>query len=142
MGVDLVDFFDGHEELPNLRLFTSSVAGFHPDRTFDLITCVHGLHYVGDKLGLLTRALAWLAPDGLFAANFDLSNVKIEGGSTEGEIVRVLAAGGIDYHVRRRMLSRRGPTIIDFPFRYIGADDHAGPNYTGQPAVNSHYERL
>ena len=23
--------------------------------------------------------------------------------------------------------------------RYLGADDHAGPNYTGQPAVHSVY---
>jgi len=28
------------------------------------------------------------------------------------------------------------------PYRYLGADDRAGPNYTGQPAVDAHYEPL
>jgi hypothetical protein len=27
-------------------------------------------------------------------------------------------------------------------YQYLGADDAAGPNYTGQAAVNSHYDRL
>ncbi len=39
---------------------------------FDLITCVHGLHYAGDKLAVLTRAVDWLTPGGLFAADLDL----------------------------------------------------------------------
>ncbi|MFI9614412.1 hypothetical protein ACIHCM_22575 [Streptomyces sp. NPDC052023] len=26
---------------------------------------MHGLHYVGDQLGLLARAASWLVPDGL-----------------------------------------------------------------------------
>ncbi|MFD4871429.1 hypothetical protein [Streptomyces sp. NPDC058412] len=26
------------------------------------------------------------------------------------------------------------------PFRYLGTDPAAGPNYTGQPAVASYYE--
>ena len=28
------------------------------------------------------------------------------------------------------------------PYRYLGADDRAGPNYTGQPAVDSYSERV
>jgi hypothetical protein len=31
---------------------------------------------------------------------------------------------------------------VVFPFRYLGADDTAGPNYTGQPAVDSYYEKV
>lgn len=27
------------------------------------------------------------------------------------------------------------------PYQYLGADDRAGPNHTGQPTVTSHYER-
>jgi hypothetical protein len=27
-------------------------------------------------------------------------------------------------------------------YQYLGADDAAGPNYTGQAAVNSHYDQL
>ena len=37
-------------------IFEASLAAWRPERTFGLITCVHGLHYVGDKLGLISRA--------------------------------------------------------------------------------------
>ena len=30
--------------------------------------------------------------------------------------------------------------LMTFHGRYRGADDQAGPNYTGQPAVNSYYD--
>lgn len=29
---------------------------------------------------------------------------------------------------------------LDFGFKFVGADPNAGPNSTGQPAVNSHYK--
>lgn len=63
VGVDLVDFF---APAPSDRpeLLTGSVTSWRPEGTFDLITCVHGLHYVGDKLGVITRAVSWLRPDG------------------------------------------------------------------------------
>jgi hypothetical protein len=38
-----------------------------------------------------------------------------------------------DYRIER-------PGWVSLPYRYLGADDQAGPNYTGQPAVDSHYE--
>jgi len=28
---------------------------------------------------------------------------------------------------------------VSRPLAYLGANDTAGPNFTGQPAVNSHY---
>jgi len=31
-------------------------------------------------------------------------------------------------------------TVSESPFRFLGADDTTGPNYTGQPVVNSYYE--
>jgi len=31
---------------------------------------------------------------------------------------------------------------VDMPYRYVGADDGPGPNYTGQPAVDSYYEPI
>jgi hypothetical protein len=37
-------------------------------RLYDLITCVHGLHYAGDKLAALARAASWLTPGGLISA--------------------------------------------------------------------------
>jgi trans-aconitate methyltransferase len=71
-GVDLAGRF-----LPAasaVRLVAASVAEWAPDETYDLITCVHGLHYVGDKLGVLARAAAWLGPDGLLVANFEAAS--------------------------------------------------------------------
>lgn len=34
----------------------------------------------------------------------------------------------------------RGTGALALPFRYLGADDGAGPNSTGQSVVDSHYE--
>jgi hypothetical protein len=35
----------------------------------------------------------------------------------------------------------RSKRVAPLPYRYLGADDQVGSNDTGQPAVNSHYER-
>ena len=67
-----------------LRLVEASLSTWRPDRPFDLITCVHGLHYVGDKLGLIARAASWLAEDGLFVASLDLANLKLADGRAAG----------------------------------------------------------
>ena len=85
VGVDLVGMF--HRPEPGttcLRLVEASLASWRPDRPFDLITCVHGLHYVGDKLGLIARAASWLIDDGLFVANLDLANLKLADGRAAG----------------------------------------------------------
>lgn len=84
VGLDLVDHFVTDSVPPVLRLVTGSVTEWVPEGRFDLITCVHGLHYVGDKLGVLTRAAAWLADDGLFAANFDVRSVRRADGTPAG----------------------------------------------------------
>jgi hypothetical protein len=51
-----------------------------------------------------------------------------------------LRAAGFTYGGRTRRIRRQGCVDVELPFRYLGADDHAGPNYTGQPAVHSYYE--
>src|SRR5262245_57397582 len=53
VGVDLVDAFV--PPVPGVSLVSASITTWVPDRAFDLITCVHGLHYVGDKLSVLSR---------------------------------------------------------------------------------------
>ncbi|WP_433472239.1 class I SAM-dependent methyltransferase [Spirillospora sp. CA-142024] len=68
-------FVSGHLP-PFLRLTSGSVTEWAPDGRFDLITCVHGLHYVGDKLGVLSRIASWLTSDGLFIANFDARSIR------------------------------------------------------------------
>jgi SAM-dependent methyltransferase len=136
VGVDLVGYFDPHGDLPGLELVTGSIGQWQPDGLFDLITCVHGLHYVGDKLGLLSRVVSWLKPGGVFTGQLDLANVRIDGEPVGAKVFR---NEGLDYDSRRRLLSCRGPARFTHSYEYLGADDRAGPNYTGQPAVASHY---
>ncbi|MBO3743174.1 class I SAM-dependent methyltransferase [Actinoplanes flavus] len=137
VGVDLVDAFapgDGPE------LIAAPVETWTPDRTFDLITCVHGLHYVGDKLGVLQRVLTWLNPSGRFVAGLDLTSVRTSNGRPAGRrLTTLLRKAGIEYDALRHRISCTGPRELALPYAYLGADDHAGPNYTGQPAVHSHY---
>jgi SAM-dependent methyltransferase len=84
LGVDLVDHFAGPPRPPTLQLLTASVTSWTPAGPFDLITSVHGLHYVGDKLGALTRAASWLTDDGLFVANLDTRGVLHPDGTPIG----------------------------------------------------------
>ena len=57
VGVDPVDAFDpAPAPAPNLELICASVVSWAPTRAFDLVTCLHGLHYVGDKLAARLRA--------------------------------------------------------------------------------------
>lgn len=141
IGVDLAGMFRLVDpELNRLRLVEASLSVWRPDRSFDLITCVHGLHYVGDKLGLIARAVSWLTEDGLFTASLDLHNVKFADGKPAGRrIATDLRLVGLEYDRRRRLVTCRGRKVVDPPYRYLGADDHAGTNYTGQPAVDSYY---
>lgn len=44
---------------------TASLHGYEAADRYELITCVHGLHYIGAKLGLLARACGWLTEDGV-----------------------------------------------------------------------------
>jgi SAM-dependent methyltransferase len=142
VGVDLAGLFDRvPAEVTCLRLVESSAEGWRPGGPFDVITCVHGLHYVGDKLGLLARAASWLGDGGVLVASLDLANFRDAGGRP---MVRVVASAlrraGFVVDARRHRVSCRGRREVRLPFRYLGADDGAGPNVTGQPAVDSYYE--
>jgi SAM-dependent methyltransferase len=138
-GVDLVDFFAGPSH-PGVEFVTASAGSLAPQRSYDLVTCVHGLHYVGDKLDVLTRAASWLSADGLLVANLDLAAVlSDEGRPLRRRLTEPLRSAGFDYDARRRRVECTGHRQASLPFRYLGADDQAGPNYTGQPAVNSYY---
>lgn len=142
VGVDLVGMFRRSErELPHLRLVEASLTTWQPDRSADLITCVHGLHYVGDKLRLIARAASWLVDDGVFVGNLDLKNLKLADGPAAGRRVSAdLRRAGLEYDRRRRLVACRGRKVVGLPYPYLGADDRAGPNSTGQPAVDSYYE--
>jgi SAM-dependent methyltransferase len=142
VGVDLVGMFLRPEPgLTGLRLVEASLSRWEPDRRFDLITCVHGLHYVGDKLGMIARAASWLAEGGLFVATLDLDNLKsAHGQAASRTFAAKLRRAGLEYDRKKRLVLCRGRKDIRLPCRYLGADPEAGPNFTGQPAVNSHYD--
>jgi SAM-dependent methyltransferase len=141
LGVDLAGLFHPIDaDLSCVRLIEASLSRWSPGRPFDLISCVHGLHYVGDKLGLIARAAGWLTQDGLFVANLDLKNLKFAAGVPAGRRVAAwLRSEGLEYDRRHRRLMCRGRKVLSVPFRYLGSNDGAGPNYTGQPAVDSYY---
>ena len=141
-GVDLVDMFD---DIPGdvdfLQLASASLHDWRPAREFDLITCVHGLHYVGDKLALVEQAASWLSKNGLFVASLDIANLRrVDGQPLGRRFTNSLRHCGLIYDSRRHLISCVGRKAVSLGFAYIGADDTAGPNYSGQEAVNSCYE--
>lgn len=118
----------------------ASITDSQPPQRFDLITCVHGPHYVGDKLRMLASAAYWLTDTGIFVADLGLASIRLAHGQPAGQrLFTALRGAGFTYDSRRHRITRTGPGDIDLPYRYLGADDQAGPNSTGQPAVNSIY---
>jgi len=140
-GVDLVGMFSAQSIPGRLWLIEASLSQWSADEDYDLITCVHGLHYVGDKLDLIARAASWLCPKGIFVASLDASNIVVDGFSKR-VVINALRDAGFEYSTRKKLLKIDGPRDAVFPFRYLGGDDRAGSNYTGQAAVNFHYERI
>ena len=139
LGLDLVDFFAGAPRTPRLRLLTASAMTWTPPRPADLVTCVHGLHYIGDKLALLTAMTGWLTPTGRFAADFDPAEIRRRDGSpATAAVIEILTAAGLSYSGRHHRVQGRGRP--EFPATYLGADPAAGPGYTGQPSVVSYYD--
>ena len=142
-GLDLVDAFQPiPPEITCVDFEVRSLVDWSSTAQFDLITCVHGLHYIGDKLKVLSSAFECLTPQGLFIANLDLSNIQIANKDTENYLLNCFKKQDIQYNRRTRILECRGARQIDFSLSYKGANDEVGPNYTGQDAVCSVYEVL
>ena len=138
VGIDLVDMF-GTNQHECLKLIAASLSSWQTKKQFDLITCIHGLHYIGDKLGLIGRCSDWLTERGRFVAQLDLENIELKGIADRHKATTLRESGWL-YSARTRLLIGEGRQNRSLSFRYLGADDQAGPNYTGQPAVNSWYE--
>jgi SAM-dependent methyltransferase len=142
VGVDLVSTWSAKQSEEVMDFKVASLHQWAPQRAFDLITCVHGLHYLGDKLRIVERAAGWLLPSGRFAAHLDLTNLRFGNGrSMNRSLLKQFGAFGLTYDRRRRLLVVDGLRSLDFGYHYLGADDEAGPNFTGQRAVNSFYKR-
>ena len=107
----------------------------------DLVTCVHGLHYLGDKLAAITAMAGWVAPGGRFTADFDPDEIRrADGSAASAAVLAALRASGMSFDRRTRRVRGEGPRSPRFPATYLGADDAAGPGYTGQPSVRSSYD--
>ena len=141
-GIDLAGMFQEYPaELKYLKLLESAVEEFEPRQKFDLITCVHGLHYVGDKLSIIQKAARLLKEDGIFLANLELRNLKlVEKQNSHQVFSDFFRQQGFAVDTRKHLLSLKDQRNFDLPFSYLGADDKAGPNSTGQPAVDSYYK--
>lgn len=137
-GIDLVDEF---QQIPThitcLQFKVQSLTDWVPDDRYDLITCVHGLHYVGDKLKVLTEIMRALADDGIFLANLDVKSITVEGDANY--LKNLFKENNIEYNSRRKIITCKGPRQIAIKYPYKGANDKAGANYTGQDAIDSYY---
>ena len=138
-GVDLVEMFRQHD-YSCLCLVAASLSHWQPADRFDLITCVHGLHYIGDKLGLIERCVVWLTTTGRFVAHLDHANLRLKE-EPDRNLIDTLRANQLEFSTTERLLRCEGSRDLNFEFEYQGADDTAGPNYTHQPAVDSWYCR-
>ncbi len=136
IGVDLVGMFRGRH--PRVRLLVSPLRLLAPVGPCDLISIVHGLHYVGDKLGTLQRVAGWLKPDGQLVAQLDLDHVLIDARKHRRRLLAQLRAAGFRWDSRRHRISIEGPPRASLDLVFVGAR-RGGPNYTGQPAVCSDY---
>ena len=140
-GVDLVKAFQPIPlSITCIDFELKSMVDWSPQEQYDLITCVHGLHYIGDKLKVLKTAFESLSTQGTFIANLDLNNIQLLNGNAETFLKGIFKQNAIQYNSRTRLLTCKGPRRIDFKLTYKGANDEAGPNYTGQDAVCSVYE--
>ncbi len=143
-GVDLVSMFDlVPNQIKNINLIESSLMEFETRLSFDLITCVHGLHYIGDKLAIIKKYIQYLKPDSLFVCNLDTNNMFDKDGKKLGRKVNsALRTQGLEYDIRKKLIRCLGNKTIELPFQFLGADDQFGKNYTGQKVVSSYYEYL
>lgn len=140
MGIDMVLQHSIHKG-STIRLLETTLQEWEVTGSFDLITCSHGLHYVGDKLQTIIKACSALKPNGRFSAHLDMSHVRIRNSeSPERYLKSWFKSNGFSYGSRSKILTAYSPVKINPALIYIGADDKAGPNYTGQEAVASYYD--
>jgi SAM-dependent methyltransferase len=137
-GVDIIECHPVPAHITCLSFDIQSAVAWQPTEKYDLITCVHGIHYMGDKLKVLSKIFASLSEDGEFYGNFDVNSIMIMAVGAD-YLKRAFKKNDIQYNGRTKKLYCKGPRDITFGLNYVGADDKSGPNYTGQEAVTSYY---
>jgi trans-aconitate methyltransferase len=113
-GIDLVDTFlvvDKH--ITCVEFESESLIDWKPDQTYDLITCVHGLHYLGDKLKVIEASIKALNQYGLFVANLDLTNIVIQGTNTSSYLKNSFKRYGVAYNSRLKVLKQLGRVALN-----------------------------
>jgi hypothetical protein len=76
-------------------------------------------------------------------ADFEPAAVRLGDGRPAGRrLTAALRSHGFTVDTRRHRLTLDGPRAVTLPYRFLGADPDAGPNYTGQPAVHSYHDEL
>ena len=141
VGVDLVEMFTP-DEAPSVALQAADVAAWTLERPADLVTCVHGLHYLGDKLGFLQNMYAMLAPGGLFLGHLDANNVRTaeSGLLIWRQAARHAAKNGAALEFKSHVLRiKRTDAPLDFGVTFRGATISKEPNYTGITVTDSWY---
>jgi len=140
VGVDLVDMFMP-DQAPGVTLIAADVAAYRLDRPADLLTCVHGLHYLGDKLGFLEAAYAMLAPGGLLLAHLDPDNLRALGaGASAWRQAARCAKGGVPLSIKGHVLRiEKTDAPLTFGLTFRGATVSERPNYTGITVIDSWY---
>jgi len=137
VGVDLVGAIkSNHSE----NVVVGDVTAFDTGRQVDLITCVHGIHYLGDKLGAIRHFYSLLNPGGVLICNVDLTNIIIDG--TPSKSWRTVAGSpnptvSFKKHILKVEKDVNSP--IAFHLNYLGAAVSTAPNYTGIIVIDSFY---
>lgn len=135
-GIDLIENSNSNSDVV---FYVMPFSSFKSAIKYDLITCVHGLHYVGNKLAAIEKAISLLKVNGLFVANLDLSDICIKDTNSNQLLKDRLKKENIQYNSRRKIIKKIGYDEVSFDYDYLGADEKSGPNYTGQEAVTSYY---
>ena len=137
VGVDLVE----RGRAGGVDWHMASFRTFETSEKFDLITCVHGLHYLGDKLAALEKISRWLKPEGEMYVHIDLNHLFILGKKSAARTILAEVSGaGLKYSRSRHLIYGCPFRELDFGLLFEKADPTVGPNYTGQPAVGSYYK--
>lgn len=137
IGVDLIDF--PPTPIDGVRFIAADAAKFQPATPVDLVTCVHGLHYLGDKLGFLQNAYATLAPGGLLLGHLDTANLRLP--LSWARLIRQMNAQGITLSLKSHLLRmERISQTLHFGLVYRGAAISERPNYTGITVIDSWYD--
>lgn len=143
IGADLIGPFAAHS-FANLELIAGDIAEFVPPCPLDLITCVHGLHYLGDKLGFLENAYRWLNDAGVFIGHLDPANIRAEALQSGDKVwpgaLRRARRAGVDMELRNyRLRIARTDAPLEFGTAFAGCSPSEQPNYTGITVIDSWY---